>query len=183
MPDSTCATSSFKACNIFMAVNHLTCFTNLVEASSQFHREYASLAIELQDTISNPIRDYMYAGNRIQRFSDPAKGLSWIIIPDLKLLAFFFHSPMIHSQEFTVTFRNRSMKVHPIPERYNNWMDVLHLESVQNLDKISIEVNYKPGSNKNSLGSYISMYNHAFAFPELVAIPATKRGNGGGGGG
>ena len=23
------------------------------------------------------------------------------------------------------------------------------------------------------------MYNHAFAFPELVAIPATKRGNGG----
>ena len=23
------------------------------------------------------------------------------------------------------------------------------------------------------------VYNHAFAFPELVAIPATKRGNGG----
>ncbi|KAL4586786.1 hypothetical protein LXL04_011430 [Taraxacum kok-saghyz] len=31
--------------------------------------------------------------------------------------------------------------------------------------------------------SYVSVYNHAFAFPELVAIPATKMGNGGGGGG
>ena len=30
-----------------------------------------------------------------------------------------------------------------------------------------------------NLGSCISVYNHAFAFPELVAIPATKRGNGG----
>ncbi|KAL4585634.1 hypothetical protein LXL04_010257 [Taraxacum kok-saghyz] len=39
----------------------------------------------------------------------------------------------------------------------------------------------KCGSNKYSLGSCISVYNHTFAFPELVAIPATKRGNGGGG--
>ncbi|KAL4573335.1 hypothetical protein LXL04_020136 [Taraxacum kok-saghyz] len=30
---------------------------------------------------------------------------------------------------------------------------------------------------KINLGSCISVYNHAFAFPELVAIPATKRGN------
>ncbi|KAL4555495.1 hypothetical protein LXL04_038116 [Taraxacum kok-saghyz] len=29
---------------------------------------------------------------------------------------------------------------------------------------------------KINLGSCISVYNHAFAFPELVAIPATKRG-------
>ncbi|KAL4567609.1 hypothetical protein LXL04_023198 [Taraxacum kok-saghyz] len=32
---------------------------------------------------------------------------------------------------------------------------------------------------KIDLGSCISVYNHVFAFPELVAIPATKRGNGG----
>ncbi|KAL4557069.1 hypothetical protein LXL04_035239 [Taraxacum kok-saghyz] len=37
----------------------------------------------------------------------------------------------------------------------------------------------KCGSNKDKRGSCISVYNHAFAFPELVAIPATKRGNGG----
>ncbi|KAL4590799.1 hypothetical protein LXL04_003742 [Taraxacum kok-saghyz] len=38
----------------------------------------------------------------------------------------------------------------------------------------------KCGSNKDNLESCISVYNHAFAFPELVAIPATKRGMGGG---
>ncbi|KAL4564671.1 hypothetical protein LXL04_028739 [Taraxacum kok-saghyz] len=35
-------------------------------------------------------------------------------------------------------------------------------------------------NNATSL-SCVSVYNHAFAFPKLVAIPATKRGNGGGG--
>ncbi|KAL4575276.1 hypothetical protein LXL04_022118 [Taraxacum kok-saghyz] len=38
------------------------------------------------------------------------------------------------------------------------------------------------GSNKDNLESCISVYNHAFVFPLSVAIPATKRGNGGGGG-
>ncbi|KAL4577089.1 hypothetical protein LXL04_013191 [Taraxacum kok-saghyz] len=41
----------------------------------------------------------------------------------------------------------------------------------------------KCGSNKDSLGSCISVYSHAFAFPVLATIPATKREKGGGGGG
>ncbi|KAL4584344.1 hypothetical protein LXL04_008943 [Taraxacum kok-saghyz] len=37
----------------------------------------------------------------------------------------------------------------------------------------------KCGNNKDGLGSCISVYNHAFAFPLTVEVPATERGNGG----
>ncbi|KAL4568040.1 hypothetical protein LXL04_023641 [Taraxacum kok-saghyz] len=44
-----------------------------------------------------------------------------------------------------------------------------------------IKVHVTAEAIKINLGSCISVYNHAYAFPELVAIPATKRGNWGGG--
>ncbi|KAL4581966.1 hypothetical protein LXL04_006500 [Taraxacum kok-saghyz] len=70
----------------------------------------------------------------------------------------------------------------PMPEEVNEFWKVMAKTKSKMLARCPVLNIQKCGSNKDSLGSCISVYNHAFAFPELVTIPATKRGNGGGGG-